>query len=97
MHMEAQCESDCESCDDGSSLSVQRVGKEVALEVHEEGLFDVSVQGKFNEDWYSSCLARFSECLGMPTRGFEPKIISLCKRMKESMERNIMGVNQCKG
>ncbi|RVW64332.1 putative ribonuclease H protein [Vitis vinifera] len=33
--------------------------------------------------WQSSCLARFSRCLGMPTEGFEGEILLLLKRMKE--------------
>ena len=33
--------------------------------------------------WQSSCLARFSRCLGMPTEGFEGEILFLLKRMKE--------------
>ena len=97
MHAEARYDSDGESCDDGGLLLVQRVGKEVVLEVHEEGLFDVSVEGEFNEDCQSSCLAHFNECLGMPTRGFEPKILSLCKRMKESKERDIVGSTCARG
>ena len=32
----------------------------------------------------------------MPTRGFETKILSLAKRMKERMDRNYGG-NLCKG
>ena len=33
--------------------------------------------------WHSSCLAKFSRCLGMPTEGFEGEILFLLKRMKE--------------
>ncbi|RVW43419.1 putative mitochondrial protein [Vitis vinifera] len=33
--------------------------------------------------WQSSCLARFSRCLEMPTEGFEGEIPLLLKRMKE--------------
>ena len=33
--------------------------------------------------WQSSCLAKFSRCLGMPTEGFEGEILFLLKRMKE--------------
>ena len=33
--------------------------------------------------WQSSCLARFSRCLRMPTEGFEGEILLLLKRMKE--------------
>ena len=33
--------------------------------------------------WQSSCLAKFSRCLGMPTKGFEGEILFLLKRMKE--------------
>ena len=33
--------------------------------------------------WYSSCLAKFSRCLGMLTKGFEWDILILLKMMKE--------------
>ena len=33
--------------------------------------------------WYSSCLAKFSRCLGMPTKSFKWEILFLLKRMKE--------------
>ena len=33
--------------------------------------------------WYSSCLAKFSHCLGMPTEDFDWEILFLLKRMKE--------------
>ena len=33
--------------------------------------------------WQSSCLAKFSRCLEMPTEGFEGEILFLLRRMKE--------------
>ena len=33
--------------------------------------------------WSSSCLAKFSRCIGMLTEGFKGEILILLKRMKE--------------
>ena len=65
----------------------------MANEVVEEEIKDVSerafqeVMEEGNEAgepcWQSSCLAKFSRCLGMPTEGFEGEILFLLKRMKE--------------
>ena len=65
----------------------------MANEAVEEEIKDVSerafqeVMEEGNEAgepcWQSSCLAKFSRCLGMPTEGFEGEILFLLKRMKE--------------
>ena len=35
------------------------------------------------ESWRYSCLARFCQCLGMPTEGFEREILKLLNRIRE--------------
>ena len=37
--------------------------------------------------WSSSCLAKFSRCIGMPTKGFEGEILTLLNRMKERKDQ----------
>ena len=44
-------------------------------------------EGKREEDWSSSCLAKFSHCLGMPTEGFEEEILYLLSRMERRIEQ----------
>ena len=65
----------------------------LANEMTEEGMKDVFNSAPYeiieegNEvgelSWQSSFLAKFSQCLGMPTKGFEGEILFLLKRMKE--------------
>ena len=37
--------------------------------------------------WSSSCLAKFSRCIGMLTEGFKGEILTLLKRMKERKDQ----------
>ncbi|RVX05910.1 hypothetical protein CK203_023878 [Vitis vinifera] len=37
--------------------------------------------------WNSSCLAKFSRCLGMPTKGFEKEILYLLRRMEGRIDQ----------
>ena len=43
-------------------------------------------EGGQDEGWSSSCLTKFSRCLGMPTKGFEEEILYLLRRMKGRIE-----------
>ncbi|RVW98940.1 Transposon TX1 uncharacterized 149 kDa protein [Vitis vinifera] len=43
--------------------------------------------GDGEEEWSSSCLAKFSHCLGMPTVGFEEEILYLLRRMRGRIEK----------
>ena len=43
--------------------------------------------GEGEEEWSSSCLAKFSHCLGMPTVGFEEEILYLLRRMRGRIEK----------
>ena len=77
---------------DGREAEVSRLSR-LANEMTEEGMKDVLDRAPYeiieegNEvgelSWQSSCLAKFSRCLGMPTKGFEGEILFLLKRMKE--------------
>ena len=44
-------------------------------------------EGRSDEGWSSSSLARFSHCLGMPTEGFEEEILYFLRRMKGRIEQ----------
>ena len=46
---------------------------------------------KVEEDeelWRYGCLAKFCQCLGMPTEGFESEILKLLNRMRERRDRS---------
>ncbi|RVW25227.1 hypothetical protein CK203_113902 [Vitis vinifera] len=43
--------------------------------------------GDGEEEWSSSCLAKFSHCLGMPTVGFEEEILYLLRRMRGRIDK----------
>ena len=47
--------------------------------------------GDGEEEWSSSCLAKFSHCLGMPTVGFEEEILYLLRRMRGRIEKKNQG------
>lgn len=44
-------------------------------------------EGEPSEGWSSSCLAKFSRCLGMLTEDFEEKILYLLGRMKARIDQ----------
>ena len=44
-------------------------------------------EGEREEGWSSSCLAKFSRCLGMLTEGFEEEILYLLRRMEGRIEQ----------
>ena len=44
-------------------------------------------EGRSDEGWSLSSLARFSHCLGMPTEGFEEEILYFLRRMKGRIEQ----------
>lgn len=54
------------------------LAKTMALQVEE---------GEGEEGWSSSCLAKFSRCLGMPTVGFKEEILFLLRRMRGRIEQ----------
>ncbi|KAL6335980.1 hypothetical protein AAG906_003606 [Vitis piasezkii] len=47
--------------------------------------------------WSSSCLAKFSHCLGMLTKGFEWEILKLLKKMKERKDKKGIGTEMSMG
>ena len=65
-------------------MALGTVGKEVDKVVGWDNQEIMEERNEVGEQcWQSSCLARFSRCLGMPTEGFEGEILLLLKRMKE--------------
>ena len=43
----------------------------------------VEKEGEDEESWRYSCLARFCQCLGMPSEGFEREILQLLNKIRE--------------
>ena len=62
-----------ERTEEGTKVVLDRAPQEMMEEGDEGG----------GLSWQSSCLAKFSRCLGMPTEGFEGEILFLLRRMKE--------------
>ena len=48
----------------------------------------VEKEGEDEEVWRYSCLARFYQCLGMPSEGCESEILKLLNRMRERRDRS---------
>ena len=81
-----------EEVDDGARDKVA-AGESIAdgKDVEEE---EMSEEGGQNEDtgnerydsWESSCLAKFSEVLGFPTKGFEKEILELLRNLVASLK-----------
>ena len=67
-----------------SGMANEAVEEEIK-DVSERAFQEVMEEGNEAGEpcWQSSCLAKFSRCLGMPTEGFEGEILFLLKRMKE--------------
>ncbi|RVX12788.1 hypothetical protein CK203_009733 [Vitis vinifera] len=55
--------------------------------ITDEALMTKASRGGRDEGWNSSCLAKFSQCIGMPTRGFEEEILYLLRRMKGRIDQ----------
>ena len=62
---------------DGSALGCTTSVKQGCVEGRMEGV------GRLLDCWSSSCLAKFSNLLGMLIEGFEGEILKLLKRMKK--------------
>ena len=62
-----------ERTEEGTKVVLDRAPQEMMEEGDEGG----------GLSWQSSCLAKFSRCLGMPTEGFERESLFLLRRMKE--------------
>ena len=62
-----------ERTEEGTKVVLDRAPQEMMEEGDEGG----------GLSWQSSCLAKFSRCLEMPTEGFEGEILFLLRRMKE--------------
>ena len=67
----------------GKELALVPVG-EVFMSLCEEEEACHIEEGESGEGWSTSSLARFSHCLGMPTKGFEEEILSLKKNEGEN-------------
>ena len=73
----------------GLSSKAQGAVEEMIEDVSERAIQEVVEERDEAGDpsWYSSCLAKFSCCLGMPTERFEWEILILLKRMKERKDQ----------
>ena len=71
----------------GSSYSSKELGivEEASEDFSERAIQEDLEEGEEagTHSWSSSCLAKFSHCIGMPTEGFEGEILTFLKRMKE--------------
>ena len=74
----------------GTDLSIVPFGGVLESPLVETMALQVEV-GEGEEDWSSSCLAKFSHCLGMPTVGFEEEILYLLRRMRGRIEKKNQG------
>ena len=70
----------------GSDLAIVPFGGVLESPLVETMALQVEV-GDGEEEWSSSCLAKFSHCLGMPTVGFEEEILYLLRRMRGRIEK----------
>ena len=69
-----------------NELALVPVGSEYASPF--EKMIDCHLEeGGRDEGWSLSCLAKFSCCLGMPTKGFKAEILYLLRRMKERIDQ----------
>ena len=72
---------------EGSSYSSKELGivEEASEDFSERAIQEDLVEGEEagTHSWSSSCLAKFSHCIGMPTEEFEGEILTFLKRMKE--------------
>ncbi|RVW83364.1 LINE-1 reverse transcriptase-like [Vitis vinifera] len=72
----------------GTDLAIVPFGGVLESPLVETMALQVEV-GDEEEVWSSSCLAKFSHCLGMPTVGFEEEILYLLRRMRGELKRKI--------
>ena len=69
-----------------NELALVPVGSDFASPLEER--IDCHLEeGGRDEGWSSSCLVKFSRCLGMPTEGFEEKILYLLRRMRGRIDQ----------
>ncbi|KAL6336576.1 hypothetical protein AAG906_025131 [Vitis piasezkii] len=73
----------------GFSCKDLGAGEEVIDDLLERAIQKVLEEGEEagTISWSSSCLAKFSRCIGMPMEGFEWEILTLLKRMKERKDQ----------
>ncbi|RVX04636.1 UDP-glucose:glycoprotein glucosyltransferase [Vitis vinifera] len=76
----------------GTDLAIVPFGGVLESPLVETMALQVEV-GDEEEVWSSSCLAKFSHCLGMPTVGFEEEILYLLRRMRGRIEKKNQGAN----
>ena len=67
--------------------SIIEVGEELGeVGQRTEDAQNESLEGWTYESWESSCLAKFSDFLGFPTKGFEKEILELLRNLVASQE-----------
>ena len=69
-----------------TDLTIVPVGSVFVRPLAEMTDFQLEEGGR-DEGWNSSCLAKFNQCIGMPTRGFEEEILYLLRRMKGRIDQ----------
>ena len=70
----------------GDGLALVPVGEDFTSPFEKRSAYHIE-EGRSEEGWSSSSLARFSQCLGMPTEGFEEEILYFLRRMKGRIEQ----------
>ena len=70
----------------GSELAIVPFGVDLESSLAETMALQLE-EGEGEEGWSSSCLAKFSRCLGMPTEGFEEEILYLLRIMRGRIEQ----------
>ena len=75
--------------ENGTDLAIVPFGGVLESSLVETMALQVEV-GDGEEEWSSSCLAKFSHCLGMLTVGFEEEILYLLRRMRGRDRKSVV-------
>ncbi|RVW36927.1 hypothetical protein CK203_094920 [Vitis vinifera] len=70
-----------------TELAIVPIGSGYASPIVERIDFQLEEEGGRDEGWNSSCLAKFSRCLGMLTKEFEEEILYLLRRMEGRIDQ----------
>ena len=70
-----------------TELAIVPIGSGYASPIVERIDFQLEEEGGRDEGWNSSCLAKFSRCLGMLTKEFVEEILYLLRRMEGRIDQ----------
>ena len=73
----------------GKVVAGEIIADGVVVEVDDSSVEEVQNESTGNgryDSWESSCLAKFSEVLGFPTKGFEKEIMELLRNLVDSLK-----------